>query len=235
MSRKNNTIYLDNSSSDEDTSSSDDDNYSSDKDNSSSSDEEDESSDEELEKLFKDKCVIKNSKSQGFSTLAISQTLEFKKSTTKITQSQYYLANHTKKTIMTLVTMNNKAYGEKMQSIVKELLNLSKATHTGHDAQKYGKKFEIKSSRYWVGIKDFKWQHIMENHVYDYILLVGLDFTEIKIYIISKPDFMKLKKSGVVKQQGGAEGQGIWCQRSKIINHLTLVKNISHFDSIIRA
>ena len=77
------------------------------------------------------------------------------------------------------------------------------------------------------------WQHIMEDHDYDYLIFVGIHYDSLKIYIISKYHFMKLKTKGLVTQQGRAEGQGLWITRKKILPYLTEIKDINHFYNII--
>ena len=48
-------------------------------------------------------------------------------------------------------------------------------------------------------------------------------------YIISK-----LKKSGLVTQQGGAEGQGLWCNFSNIKDYLTPIKSVEDLDNFVK-
>ena len=161
----------------------------------------------------------------------IVQTNQYKNMKVSMNQEEFYRMNNAPEEILKIVRMSNKAFGEKMQCIIQELLNLEKSSHTGHDAQKksMGLKFEIKSSRYGVKSKDFMWQHIMEHHDYDYLILVGVDFNGFKVYIISKQDFMKLRWDGLAKMQGGAEGQGIWCRCKKVKDYLYEIKSKEDF------
>ena len=163
------------------------------------------------------------------------KTKSFKNINNKLTQEDFYRNNNSCENILKLVRLNNKAFGETLQCIVKDLLDLDKSCDAGHDAQKlsHGLKFEIKSARYWISIRDFKWQHIMEEHEYDYLILVGIDFDCLRLYLISKYQFMKLKTKGIAKQQGRAEGQGLWVSRKKILDHLIEIKNKKHFYSLI--
>ena len=80
----------------------------------------------------------------------------------------------------------------KSATVVGEVLGMTKAKSTGHDAIKNGKLLEIKSSRFWVDTKDWRFQHIMENHKYDYLLCVGINFHNIEMYIIDKSEFIHL-------------------------------------------
>lgn len=170
-----------------------------------------------------------------FSISTISKTKAFKKQTTTKTQLNYYLQNNADIDIMKLVQLSNKAFGEKIQSIIKELLGLSKSTSTGHDAIKNKIKFEIKASRYWAKTADFTWQHIMTEHVYDYLILVGIDFNEFKIYLLHKNKLLEIinENDKKINIQGGAGGQGYWCSRNSIITELMEIKNKNEFDNII--
>ena len=126
-------------------------------------------------------------------------TNSFKTIDSKISQLDFYLNHNSKDDILKLVSLNNKAFGEIMQRIISESLNMTKATNTGHDAIKNKKLIEIKSSRYWTKTKDWCFQHIMEDHKYDYLLCVGIAFDNIEMYIIDKEDFLDLKQDGIVR------------------------------------
>ena len=154
------------------------------------------------------------------------KTNEFKNIKNVMNQEQYYKLNGSSENILKIVRLSNKAFGEKIQCIIQELLSLTKSSHTGHDAQLESNnlKFEIKSSRYGVRNNDFTWQHIMEQHNYDHLILVGIDFFSLRVFIISKTQFMKLTDN-LVKVQGGAEGQGKWCTFRKIEEYLYEIKN----------
>jgi len=166
----------------------------------------------------------------------ITQTKQFQNIKTSINQEQYYKNNNAPEDILKIVRMSNKKFGEKMQCIIQELLNLEKSSHTGHDAQKKSMnlKFEIKSSRYGVRSGDWMWQHIMEQHNYDYLIFVGVDFNGFKVYIISKKDFMKLRWEGFAKMQGGGEGQGIWCNCRKIKDYLHEITSQEDFYNFLK-
>ena len=166
----------------------------------------------------------------------IKNTKSYKNMKNKMTQEDLYRRNNSCDDILKLVKLSNKAFGEKLQSIVKDLLDLDNSCDAGHDAQKLSLKlkFEIKSSRYGVSTNDFMWQHIMEEHDYDYLLFVGVDYDKLKIYLISKFDFMELKDKKIVTQQGRAEGQGLWTQRKKVLRYLTEIQNKNHFYSLIQ-
>ncbi len=157
----------------------------------------------------------------------INKTKSFESIKTTKTQVDYYIENNAHPDIVKMVGLGNKSFGEKLQRIIKEHLKLDKPSGTGHDIKQNssGKKFEVKSSRYWVSNGDWKWQHIMEDHDYDYLLLCGINFQGIDVFIISKSEFLGLKNKGLVTRQGGAEGQGLWCNYRDIKNYLKPIKS----------
>jgi hypothetical protein len=124
------------------------------------------------------------------------------------TQLDYYTKNNASPDILNLVTLSNKAFGERyMQGIARDLFGLSKPDHTGHDMTLRGKKIEMKSAR-WGNKGTFKWQHIMPGHAYDYVLFALVDFQDIKFWLITKDAV--LQNPTLFTVQGGAEGQGLW-------------------------
>lgn len=151
-------------------------------------------------------------------------------------QIDYYIENNAHPDIIKIVSLGNKLFGEKLQRIIMEYFNLDKPDDTGYDIQQKssGIKFEVKSSRFWVSNNDWKWQHIMENHNYDYLLLCGVNFNTIDVFIISKSEFLSLKNKGLVTMQGGAEGQGLWCNYKKIKNYLTPITTFEDIENFIK-
>jgi hypothetical protein len=165
----------------------------------------------------------------------ISKTKTFESIKTVKTQLDYYVENNAHPDILKIVSLSNKSFGEKIQRIIKECLSLDKPTNTGHDLRQIlsGKNFEVKSSRFWVTNGDWKWQHIMEDHEYDYLLFCGVNFNSIDVFIISKSDLLNLKSKGLVTQQGGAEGQGLWCNYKNIKNYLTPIRNVEDLNNFV--
>jgi hypothetical protein len=155
----------------------------------------------------------------------IKKTKSFETIKNTKTQVDYYIDNNADQDIIKIVRLGNKSFGEKLQRIVMEYFDLDKPKNTGHDITDNfsGKKFENKSSRFWVTNGDWRWQHIMEEHDYDYLLLCGLNFQGIDVFIISKSEFLSLKEKNIVTMQGGAEGQGLWCCYKDIKEYLTPV------------
>lgn len=170
----------------------------------------------------------------GFKLEDFTSTNQFKTISKKINQMDFYRNNNSSENILKMVALNNKSFGERMQRIVSETLGMSKATSTGHDAIKNGKLIEIKSSRYWVDTKDWCFQHIMADHKYDYLLCVGIAFDNIELYIIDKEEFFHLKDDGIVRVQGGGEGQGMWFQFRDMKDYLHKIESIEDFDNWIK-
>lgn len=165
----------------------------------------------------------------------INKTKAFESIINAKNQVDYYKERNAHSDIIKIVELGNKSFGEKMQRIILEELNLDKPTSTGHDVQQIssGKKFEVKSSRFWATNGDWKWQHIMEDHNYDYLLFVGINFQSVDVFIITKENLLSLKSKALVTQQGGAEGQGLWCNYSKIKQYLTSISNEEELNDFI--
>jgi hypothetical protein len=154
-----------------------------------------------------------------------------KNKTTK-TQLDYYIENNSPIEILDFVKLSNKAFGSEIEKLTKEIFQLKKSKHSSYDLSFKKYKFEVKGSRKWGG-KTFKWQHIMEEHHYHFIILCGIDYQELKFWIISKTKFLELKNENIVSQQGGGEGQGLWCDFEKIKEHLIPLKNKNDFNNYL--
>lgn len=159
----------------------------------------------------------------------------YKKLVNKQSESllDYYKKNKAHSSILPLVSLDNKMFGSTLEDIVRERLGLGKSPHSSYDAVYKDNnkeiKFEIKASRYWRGLCDFKWQHIMKNHPYDMLLLICIEFHEIKMYTMHKSTFLSLVEKNIVKQQGGAEGQGYWMTRKQVEKYLIELRHHQDF------
>ena len=167
--------------------------------------------------------------------MAFASTNTFKKliKVRKPTQLEFYLKNNASEDIMSLVPLSNKAFGEGMQRIVSELFGFDKATNTGHDAVYKGQNIEIKSARYWSGTSECKWQHIMADHNYKWVLFSLVDFQDLKFWIMSK-DTIRAHPE-VFSQQGNAEGQGLWCTMKSVLPLAHPISSREDLDRIICA
>ena len=165
-------------------------------------------------------------------TLTTPTQMEFSKTAIfKPTQLEFYVKNNANENILSLVPMSNKAFGEGMQRIVSEMFGMSKPSETSHDAVYKGVPIEIKSARYWSGKLDCKWQHIMTDHKYKWVMLVLVDFQDLKFWLVSKDTIMK--NPDVFTQQGGAEGQGRWCTMKKVLPLAHPVMSLADLDRLI--
>jgi len=165
--------------------------------------------------------------------MAFANTNTFKKlvSKRKPTQLEFYLKNGASENIMSLVPLSNKAFGEGMQRIIREIFGCEASTDTGHDAVYRGHNIEVKSARYWSGKLDCKWQHIMDDHNYKWVLLALVDFQDLKFWLVSKETIRAHPE--VFEQQGNAEGQGRWCSMKKALPLAHPVASREDLDRII--
>ncbi len=171
-----------------------------------------------------------------FTIEQIKKTKSFNKKNKNKSQVEYYVDNGAPTEIVTLVAMSNKAFGEKMNSIIIELLNLNEKVNTQHDATFNSKKIEIKSSRCWVTTKDFKFQHIMVDGDYEYLMFNSINFNDISTYIITKKRFLEIYNSdeNIISKQGGGESQGLWVNLKKIKKYLFEINDINDFIKFMR-
>jgi hypothetical protein len=85
---------------------------------------------------------------------------------------------------------------------------------------KKNKSIEQKSARYHANGGDWKWQHIEMTHEWDYLMLCGLDFQDIKFYIASRKVVEILIDEGIIVGQGKKKDgiaqpqQAYWFSRS---------------------
>jgi hypothetical protein len=136
-------------------------------------------------------------------------------------QLDFYKEHNSSKEIMRYVSLQGKSFGEKyMEQFAKEFFNLGNRLSSTHDHVKSGKTIEQKSARYHANGGDWKWQHIEMTHDWDYLLLCGLDFQDIKFFISSRKTVEELINSGVIVGQGKKKNgvaqpqQAYWFSRS---------------------
>ena len=152
--------------------------------------------------------------------------------TTTITQYDYYKKNNSSDEILNLVLLNSKIFGTRAEEILKKIFDIGPRSSSQNDGTKFDKKIEIKTSRYWGGTINSKWQHIEEEHDYEYVLVALLDFDKWKCWITKKQFlFGELKEKGLLKKQGN-EG---WMFNSKDItaNYFTEIFNVEDFDKYL--
>jgi len=151
-----------------------------------------------------------------------------------VTLTDFYIKNNASSLIIPLISLNNKLFGTLMENIIIEYIDAKKSKLSSYDYLYNDIKIEQKSSRYWRSINDFKWQHVMLKHDYHMLLLIGIDFNDIKIYAISKKNIINLFNDKKIKVQGkSTDGQGLWFSRKSIKLHLTKINNLSDLDTFI--
>ena len=90
---------------------------------------------------------------------------------------------------------------------------------------------EQKSSGRWEN-GDYKWQHIEPKHKWNILLLCGIDYEEIKFWIMNREVFDFLLSEGKITNQGNKEGesnQGTWMWYSAVKDHLIEVTSEEQF------
>ena len=155
------------------------------------------------------------------------------------TLQSFYQQNGAPQEIVDLVGLSNKRIGGEVEKLVAAMTGCTKIPDvkgtTGWDLEHGKNRVEVKTSRYWrTGNKHFfKWQHILADHEWSHLILVAIDFTEVKLFFMSKPEFMKLMSEGHITQQGGAGGQGCWMELDNIKEYVKdiagkTVKDLHH-------
>ena len=85
---------------------------------------------------------------------------------------------------------------------------------------------EQKSSGHW-GESDYKWQHVEEKHKWDILLLCGIDYDEIKFWVMNRSVFNKLIEEKKITNQGnntGESSEGRWFNYSDVADSLIQIK-----------
>lgn len=152
----------------------------------------------------------------------------------------FYRRNGAPEAIISLVGLSNKRFGGVCEKLVTNLvggLNVPDSKgRSGWDMEfpihnQENVRFEIKSSRYWRSGNQcfFKWQHVLPDHEWSHLLLCAIDFDRLRMFVLSKPQFMDLIRLGKITQQGGAGGQGCWFELKHIQDTATeLTTEVDH-------
>jgi hypothetical protein len=85
---------------------------------------------------------------------------------------------------------------------------------------------EQKSSGHW-GESDYKWQHVEDKHKWDILLLCGIDYEEIKFWVMNRAVFSKLIEEKKITNQGnntGESSEGRWFNYSDVVDSLIEIK-----------
>lgn len=158
-------------------------------------------------------------------------TKAFKSIKDKQTQIKYYKQMNAADEVLQLVELESKPFGSASEKTICELFHLGVRTSSQNDGTLNGKKFEIKSARYWAGKDDCIWQHLEPDHDYEYALFVLLDFHNYKVWCIKKSLLMgEMREKKIVTFQGK---QGWWTKKSAILPYLTPIKTIAELHAFI--
>lgn len=158
-------------------------------------------------------------------------TKTFKALINKETQKKYYERMECCPEVLALVSLDSKPFGSESEKIIAEIFGLGPRSSTQNDGTRNGKKFEIKSARYWAGKDDCRWQHLEPGHDYDYAIFALMDFHGWKVWAIKKSLLMgEMVEKNIVTPQGK---QGYWVTKSAILPYLTPVNSIAELDAFI--
>ncbi len=156
-------------------------------------------------------------------------TKSFQTIAEKETQLKYYKRMGASAEVLQLVELESKPFGSVAEKMMCEIFGLGPRTSTQNDASLDGVKIEIKCARYWAGKDDCVWQHLEEDHDYDYALFAVLDFHGWKVWGIHKSVLMgELRDKKIVTKQGK---QGFWTSKSAVLPYMTQINTI---DALLR-
>ena len=138
----------------------------------------------------------------------------------KISQLQRYEAHNSPADILKIIAFGG---GPKMGSYMENFArfnfpSLKIRAGTGHDHMLDNYKIEQKSSGHW-GEEDYKWQHVEEKHDWDFLLLCGIDYHDIKFWIMNRKTFQNMLAEGKITNQGkktGESSEGVWFNYSDV-------------------
>ena len=156
-------------------------------------------------------------------------TKTFQAIAAKETQLKHYKRMGASAEVLQLVELESKPFGSVAEKMMCEIFGLGPRTSTQNDASLDGVKIEIKCARYWAGKDECVWQHLEEDHDYDYALFAVLDFHGWKVWGIHKSVLMgELRDKKIVTKQGK---QGFWTSKSAVLPYMTQINTI---DDLMR-
>jgi hypothetical protein len=95
---------------------------------------------------------------------------------------------------------------------------------------------EQKSSGHW-GEDDYKWQHIEKKHKWNILLLCGIDYTDIRFWMMNRATFNKLIDEKKITNQGNKmedSSEGMWFNYSDVKEHLVEVRTDEEIIEFVR-
>ena len=155
----------------------------------------------------------------------------FQKMLQKETQLKYYQRMDASAEVLQLVCLDSKPFGSESEKMISEIFGMGARTSTQNDGTFRGKKFEIKSARYWAGKDNCVWQHLEPEHDYEIAMFALMDFHGWKIWCIKKELLMgELREKKIVTFQGR---QGWWTQKSNILPYLTPITSVEDLEKFV--
>lgn len=112
-------------------------------------------------------------------------------------KTEFYKSNNADPFIIKILELykelnNPKKWGVFLENVAEKVLGLSPSTNSEHDKTYNGKEIEIKSSTLNKRLH-YQYNSVRITYKYDYLLLQNIGFNEIKYYIISKEELIKIK------------------------------------------
>ena len=159
-------------------------------------------------------------------------TKTFQAIAAKETQLKHYKHMGASAEVLQLVELESKPFGSVAEKMMCEIFGLGPRTSTQNDATLGDAKIETKCARYWAGKDDCVWQHLEEDHDYDYALFAVLDFHGWKVWGIHKSVLMgELRDKKIVTKQGK---QGYWTKKSAVLPYMTQINTIDSLKAAIQ-
>ena len=159
-------------------------------------------------------------------------TKTFQAIAAKETQLKHYKRMGASAEVLQLVELESKPFGSVAEKMMCEIFGLGPRTSTQNDASLDGVKIEIKCARYWAGKDECVWQHLEEDHDYDYALFAVLDFHGWKVWGIHKSVLMgELRDKKIVTKQGK---QGFWTSKSAVLPYMTQINTIDALKAALQ-
>jgi hypothetical protein len=149
------------------------------------------------------------------------------------TKEERYKRHGSNKSILFLATKYGNTMSAVVESVSEKMFGLSGRQNgdIGHDRTiKINNKtyrIEIKGSVLYGKPEDFKWQHIELKHEWDFLLLFGIDYGNVKTFCLSKkavPELVKRKKITNQGNKNGKSSQGLWVWYKDIKDDVTQIK-----------
>jgi hypothetical protein len=94
---------------------------------------------------------------------------------------------------------------------------------------------EQKSSGHWDK-DDFKWQHVVVNHKWEWLLLSGITYTHIRFWVMDRATFVKLIEEKKITNQGNKavdSTQGKWFSYSAVKDSLREVFTAEDLENMV--